>query len=93
MATLLLVDKKRNVEELVNANNEVQALRLWTLEVEHNLNTSQFRENEAIVFLRQFRQQFFRNVLKDKAAQGAGSIAAITSEITKKVPNCYICGR
>jgi hypothetical protein len=57
------------------------------------LNTiSQFRENEAIVFLRQFRR-FYRNALIDKAAQGAGSIAVITSEITKKVPNCYICGR
>ena len=82
----LTSDKKRNVEELVNAKNEVQVLSQRKLEVEHNLRTSQFRENEAIVFLRQFRR-FYRNVLKDKAAHGAGSIAAITSEVTKKVPN------
>ena len=65
-------------------------------EVKHNHRTSQFRENEAIVFLRQFLRQFrqfYCNVLKVKAGQGTGSIAAITSEITKKVANCYICGR
>lgn len=82
----LSADKKRNVEELVNAKNEVQALSQRKLEVEHNLRTSQFRENESIVFLRQFRR-FYRNVLKDKAAHGAGSITAITAEVTDKVPN------
>jgi hypothetical protein len=82
----LSLDKKRNLEELVNAKNEVQALSQRKLEVEHNLRTSQFRENEAIVFLRQFRR-FYRNVLKDKAAHGAGSIEAITQELTNVVPN------
>jgi hypothetical protein len=82
----LAVEKERNVEELVNAKNEVQSLSQRKLEVEHNLRTSQFRENEVIVFLRQFRR-FYRNVLKDKAAHGAGSIKAITAEVTDKVPN------
>jgi len=36
------------------------------------------------VFLRQFRR-FYRNVLKDKAAHGAGSVNSITSEIAEKV--------
>ena len=88
----LSADKKRNVEELINAKNEVQALSQRKLEVEHNLRTSQFRENEAIVFLRQFRR-FYRNVLKDKAAHGAGSISAITAEVTHKVPNAPDLGQ
>lgn len=82
----LTADKKRRVTELMESNNEVQMLSQRKLEVEHNLRTSQFRENEAIVFLRQFRR-FYTNVLKDKAAHGAGSINAITTEITHKVPN------
>ena len=82
----LTADKKRIVTDLMESKNEVQILSQRKLEVEHNLRTSQFRENEAIVFLRQFRR-FYTNVLKDKAAHGAGSIKGITTEITHKVQN------
>ena len=82
----LTADKKRIVTDIMESKNEVQILSQRKLEVEHNLRTSQFRENEAIVFLRQFRR-FYTNVLKDKAAHGAGSIKGITTEITHKVQN------
>ena len=85
----LLSEKKKNVEELMSAKNELQVLSQRKLEVEHNLRTSQFRENEAIVFLRQFRR-FYRNVLKDKAAHGGGSIHAITHEVTHKLVTCVV---
>jgi len=81
----LIADKTKDLEELINAKNELQIMSQRKIEVEHNFRTSQFRENEAIVFLRTFRR-FYRNVLRDRAAQGSGSIKAITKEISDKVP-------
>lgn len=81
----LISNKNKDLEELINAKNELQIMSQRKIEVEHNFRTSQFRENEAIVFLRMFRR-FYRNVLRDKAAHGSGSISAITSEISEKVP-------
>uniref|UniRef100_A0A7S2ETD3 Uncharacterized protein n=1 Tax=Trieres chinensis TaxID=1514140 RepID=A0A7S2ETD3_TRICV len=69
------------MQDLIDAKNEIQVLSQRKLEVEHNLRTSQFRENEATVFLRQFRR-FYRRLLRNKAAQGTGD----TAEITAKVP-------
>eukprot|EP00550_Attheya_septentrionalis_P005913 CAMPEP_0198290056 /NCGR_PEP_ID=MMETSP1449-20131203/8041_1 /TAXON_ID=420275 /ORGANISM="Attheya septentrionalis, Strain CCMP2084" /LENGTH=1226 /DNA_ID=CAMNT_0043988485 /DNA_START=89 /DNA_END=3769 /DNA_ORIENTATION=- len=77
----LLIEKEKNQHELFEANAKIQMLSQQKMEVEHNLRTSQFRENEATVFLRQFRR-FYRRLLKNKAAQGTGD----TSEITAKVP-------
>ena len=77
----LSAEKKKNMQDLIDAKNEIQVLSQRKLEVEHNLRVSQFRENEATVFLRQFRR-FYRRLLRNKAAQGTGS----TSEITAKVP-------
>mmetsp|Transcript_42159 Transcript_42159/g.127906 ORF Transcript_42159/g.127906 Transcript_42159/m.127906 type:complete len:1293 (-) Transcript_42159:43-3921(-) len=77
----LNADKKKNMQDLIDAKNEIQILSQRKLEVEHNLRTSQFRENEATVFLRQFRR-FYRRLLRNKAAQGTGD----TGEITAKVP-------
>ena len=77
----LSAEKKKNMQDLIDAKNEIQVLSQRKLEVEHNLRVSQFRENEATVFLRQFRR-FYRRLLRNKAAQGTGS----TSEITGKVP-------
>ena len=81
----LISNKNKDLEELINAKNELQIMSQRKIEVEHNFRTSQFRENEAIVFLRMFRR-FYRNVLRDRAAQGSGSISAITAEISEKVP-------
>mmetsp|Transcript_18969 Transcript_18969/g.29213 ORF Transcript_18969/g.29213 Transcript_18969/m.29213 type:complete len:1455 (+) Transcript_18969:91-4455(+) len=77
----LAADSKKFVQDLIDAKNESQILSQRKIEVEHNLRTSQFRENEATTFLRQFRR-FYHRLLKNKAAQGSGN----TQEITKKTP-------
>ena len=81
----LIADKTKDLEELINAKNELQIMSQRKIEVEHNFRTSQFRENEAIVFLRQFRR-FYKNVLRDRAAHGSGNLKDITTEISEKVP-------
>ena len=82
----LIADKTKDLQELIDAKNELQIVSQRKLEVEHNFRTSQFRENEAIVFLRQFRR-FYKNVLRDKAAHGSGSMNKITKEISEKIPD------
>ena len=74
-------EQKKNSQELVVAKNEIRKLTQRKQEVEHNLRTSQFREYEATVFLRQFRR-FYRRLLRNKAAQGTGG----TSDVIEKVP-------
>jgi hypothetical protein len=54
-------------------------------EVEHRLRTSLFRENEAVLFLRQLRTFYFR-LLKNKAAQGSGSTKEAIQEAKKHLP-------
>ena len=74
-------EKKKNYLELIAAKSEIRMLSQRKQEVEHNLRTSQFREYEATVFLRQFRR-FYRRLLRNKAAQGTGG----TSDVIEKVP-------
>lgn len=74
-------EKKKNHQDLIVAQSENRLLLQRKHEVENNLRTSQFREYEATVFLRQFRR-FYRRLLKNKAAQGNGG----TSEVMKDVP-------
>ncbi|KAL7510685.1 hypothetical protein ACHAXN_007551 [Cyclotella atomus] len=74
-------EKKKNFQELIAAKSEIRMLSQRKQEVEHNLRTSQFREYEATVFLRQFRR-FYRRLLRNKAAQGTGG----TSDVIEKVP-------
>ena len=74
-------EKKRDHQDLIVAQSENRLLLQRKHEVENNLRTSQFREYEATVFLRQFRR-FYRRLLKNKAAQGNGG----TSEIMRDVP-------
>ncbi|KAL7440056.1 hypothetical protein ACHAXM_008356 [Skeletonema potamos] len=74
-------EKKRNHQDLIVAQSENRLLLQRKHEVENNLRTSQFREYEATVFLRQFRR-FYRRLLKNKAAQGNGG----TTEVMKDVP-------
>ena len=55
---------QRDLEErsaaLAQAQQENLKLESRVREVEHNLRTSQFRESEAVVFLRQFRKFYYR---------------------------------
>jgi hypothetical protein len=74
-------EKKKYMQELVAMKDEIRVLIQRKQEVEHNLRTSQFREYEATVFLRQFRR-FYRRLLKNKATQGTGR----TSEVIENVP-------
>ena len=74
-------ERKRVSQELVTTKNEIRVLTQRKQEVEHNLRTSQFREYEATVFLRQFRR-FYRRLLRNKAHQGTGR----TSEVIERVP-------
>lgn len=74
-------EKKKYFQELIAMKNEIRLLTQQTQEVEHNLRTSQFREFEATVFLRQFRR-FYRRLLRNKAHQGTGK----TSDVIERVP-------
>ena len=74
-------EKKKYTQELVAMKDEMRVLTQRKQEVEHNLRTSQFREYEATVFLRQFRR-FYRRLLKNKAHQGTGR----TSHVIENVP-------
>ncbi|KAL7542815.1 hypothetical protein ACHAWF_007257 [Thalassiosira exigua] len=74
-------EKMKDAQKLVAMKNEIRLLTQKKQEVEHNLRTSQFREYEATVFLRQFRR-FYRRLLRNKAHQGTGR----TSEVIEKVP-------
>jgi kinesin family protein 5 len=82
----LIENKTKDMQELIDAKNDLQIMSQRKIEVEHNFRTSQFRENEAIVFLRQFRR-FYRNVLRDKASHGSGSLQSTFKELSEKVPN------
>jgi len=75
------LEKKRYMQELVSVKNQMRMLTQKKHEVEHNLRTSQFREYEATVFLRQFRR-FYRRLLNNKAHQGTGR----TYEVIENVP-------
>jgi len=75
----VLSAKRKNTLDLIDAQNEIQDLGQRKLEVEHNLRTSQFRETEATVFLRQFRR-FYKRLLEMKASEGSGNISDIMSK-------------
>lgn len=66
----VLEAKKRNTEEIIDAQNEIQRLSQLKLELEHSLRTSQFRETEAVTFTRLFRR-FYRKLLQNNAAHGS----------------------
>ena len=65
----VLEAKKRNTEDIIDAQNEIQRLSQLKLGLEHDLRTSQFRENEAITFTRLFRR-FYRKLLQNNTAHG-----------------------
>lgn len=76
----LTKEKKKITLDLINAKNEVELLTSQKLDLETRFRTSQFRENEATIFLRQFRM-FYRRLLRNKAAHGTGEVADIIGKI------------
>jgi kinesin family protein 5 len=78
-------EKQRMSRELHDANEEIKILNQKNMEVENFLRTSQFREKEAIFFLRQFRTFYFR-LLRSKALQGTGSTKDVTAEVSLRIP-------
>jgi hypothetical protein len=67
-------------EELAVSKNENVSLHQLRQEVEHSLRTSQFRENEAIVFLRQIRRFYYR-LLKKMVAEASGDFEQVVLQI------------
>jgi kinesin family protein 5 len=81
----LLNDKRKLEEQLTEAKNETKTVLLQRTEVEHRLRTSHFRENEAVLYLRQLRTFYFR-LLKSKAAQGTGGTRDVIQDAKKRLP-------
>jgi hypothetical protein len=81
-----LIKEKRLLEaQLGDVKAQVNSLSVQKTEVEHRLRTSLFRENEAVLFLRQLRTFYFR-LLKNKAAHGSGSTKEAIQEAKKRLP-------
>lgn len=76
---------KKLERELTEARDEIKTFMTRQAELENTLRTTQFRENEAIVFLRQFRS-FYVRLLKSKAAQGSGDAKQVMEEASQKIP-------
>ncbi|GAX20961.1 hypothetical protein FisN_1Lh376 [Fistulifera solaris] len=76
----LLEGKETTEAELARLKNEVLVAKAQKEEAEYNLRTSQFRENEAVVFLRQFRRFYFR-LRKQMAADGSGNVSQIIQQV------------
>mmetsp|Transcript_9803 Transcript_9803/g.11188 ORF Transcript_9803/g.11188 Transcript_9803/m.11188 type:complete len:938 (-) Transcript_9803:1765-4578(-) len=72
-------------QDLSNAKAQINNISKQKADVEHILRTSQFRENEAILFLRQFRTFYFR-LLKNKAAHGSGGTRKVIEKAKMKMP-------
>jgi len=81
----LLKKNQKLSDEVTEAKSEVKAAHAQKTETEHKLRTSLFRENEAILFMRQFRTFYFR-LLKNKAAHGNGSINDVIQGAKGKIP-------
>jgi Kinesin motor domain len=81
----LLMDKRSLARELDDSKAENKVISNQKDELEHRLRTSQFRENEAILFLRQLRTFYFR-LLKNKAAHGSGGTRTVIDEAKKRIP-------
>jgi len=72
--------ERRGMCGIAALNNEIRSLTQRKTEVEYSLLTRQFREYEAMVFLRQF-WRFYRRLLRNRAHQRTGR----TSEVIERV--------
>ena len=77
--------KRKIARELSEAKAKNKQISSEKTELEHKLRTSQFREYEAILFLRQFRTFYFR-LLRNKAAQGSGGTREVIEDAKNKIP-------
>eukprot|EP00535_Pseudo-nitzschia_heimii_P003674 CAMPEP_0197193904 /NCGR_PEP_ID=MMETSP1423-20130617/28227_1 /TAXON_ID=476441 /ORGANISM="Pseudo-nitzschia heimii, Strain UNC1101" /LENGTH=901 /DNA_ID=CAMNT_0042647231 /DNA_START=144 /DNA_END=2849 /DNA_ORIENTATION=+ len=77
--------KRKIARELSEVKAKNKQLFSQKTELEHKLRTSQFREYEAILFLRQFRTFYFR-LLRNKAAQGSGGTREVIEDAKNKIP-------
>jgi len=77
--------KQKLAGQLSVAKSKNKNLSSKKAELEHRLRTSQFREHEAILFLRQFRTFYFR-LLRNKAAHGSGSTREVIEEVKRRMP-------
>jgi len=77
--------KRKVSTELSLAKKKNNELLVQNTELEHKLRTSQFREYEAVLFLRQFRTFYFR-LLRNKAAQGSGGTREVLDDAKKRIP-------
>jgi capsule polysaccharide export protein KpsE/RkpR len=82
---VMMKERKRIEQELSDAKREIASLSSRTEEFESVVQTSQFREKEAVLFLRQFRS-FYLRLMKNKAAQGNGDTRQTMEETSKKIP-------
>jgi kinesin family protein 5 len=82
---VMMKERKRIEQELSDAKREIASLSSRTEELESVVQTSQFREKEAVLFLRQFRS-FYLRLMKNKAAQGNGDTRQTMEETSKKIP-------
>jgi len=74
------LERKTHGEEFLVHKNEIFSLKQVVSEMETQLKVSTYRENEATVFLRQFRR-FYRRLLRNKAAQGTGDTTSLISKV------------
>lgn len=81
----LIKENRRLSQTLADVKSEVKILTAQKTHVEHRLRTSLFRENEAILFLRQLRTFYFR-LLKNKAAHGSGSTRDVIHGAKGRIP-------
>lgn len=82
---LELKARKKLELELSEAKEEIASLSRKTDELKSVLKTSQFREREAVSFLRQFRS-FYIRLMEVKAAQGTSDTRQVIEETSKKIP-------
>jgi hypothetical protein len=72
----LLQQKESQLQaELLKKKNDFLALQQRKLDVDYQLRISQFRENEAVVFLRQMRRFYFR-LLQKIALEASSNVTA-----------------
>lgn len=77
----LMKAKTNHTKEISGTRNELHKLAQKNSEMEYNLRTSRFREQESVVFLRHFFR-FYRRLLKNINSQGSGDLKNIFAQIT-----------
>lgn len=73
------------MQDLINAEYQIQVLSQRKSELEHDLRISQFREEELCVFLRQFKR-FYERLLKHRGAHGNDRVEELIAQVPG-VPN------